>query len=83
MGMIPRDKALHLAMGVGAVAVALVVIELARYSLGAALALMTTAFGVFYEVQQWYRREGQPDLLDAVATAAPGWLAWLVLEAMK
>ena len=50
--MIPRDKALHLAMGVGAVAITLVVIELARHSLGAALALMTTTFGVFYEAQQ-------------------------------
>ena len=79
---IPRDKLLHIAMGVGAVAVALVVIELARHSLGAALALMTTTFGVFYEFQQWYRKEGVVDPFDALATAAPGWAAWALLEVL-
>ena len=80
---IPRDKLQHLAMGVGAALVALVAIRMAALNLGAALALVTTAFGVFYEWQQWYRKEGQPDPWDAAATAAPGWLAWFVLEAMK
>lgn len=80
--MIPRDKVLHIAMGVGAVAITLVVIELARHNLGAALALMTTTFGVFYEAQQWYRREGTVDPWDAVATAAPGFVAWGVLEVL-
>lgn len=78
--MIAKDKLLHLAMGVGAVAITLVAIELARHSLGAALALMTTTFGIFYEAQQWYRKEGQPDPWDALATAAPGFLAWALLE---
>ena len=64
------------------VAVALVVIELARHSLGAALALMTTTFGVFYEFQQWYRKEGVVDPFDALATAAPGWAAWALLEVL-
>lgn len=81
--MIPRDKLQHLAMGVAAALVTFVAIRIAALNIGAALALVTTAFGVFYEVQQWYRREGKPDPLDAVATAAPGWLAWLVLEVMK
>ena len=81
--MIPKDKLLHIGMGVGAVAITLVVIELARHNLGAALALMTTAFGVFYEAQQWYRREGVVDPLDALATTAPGWVAWAVLELWK
>ena len=80
---IPRDKLLHIAMGVGAVAVALVVIELARHSLGAALALMTTTFGVFYEAQQWWRREGSVEWQDAVATALPGFVAWGLLEMME
>ena len=70
-------------MGVGAALMALVAIRMAALNLGAALALVTTAFGVFYEWQQWYRKEGQPDPWDAAATAAPGWLAWFVLEAMK
>ena len=77
---IPKDKILHIAMGGGAVAIALVVIELARHNLGAALALMTTAFGVFYEAQQWWRKEGTVDPWDAVATAAPGFVAWGLLE---
>ena len=81
--MIPRDKVLHIAMGVGAVAITLVVIELARHSLGAALALMTTTFGVFYEAQQWWRREGTVDPWDALATAAPGFVAWALIEAME
>ena len=80
---IPRDKALHLAMGVGAVAVTVLVIELARHNLGAALALMTTAFGVFYEVQQWWRKEGTVDPWDAAATALPGFVVWALLEVFK
>ena len=78
--MIPRDKLLHIGMGVGAVAITLVVIMLARLNLGAALALMTTAFGVFYEGQQWWRKEGTVDPWDALATAAPGFVAWGLLE---
>jgi hypothetical protein len=27
-------------------------------------------------VQQMVRKEGQPDVWDAVVTAAPGWVAW-------
>ena len=80
---IPKDKLLHLAMGAGAVAITLVVIELARHNLGAALALMTTAFGVFYEAQQWWRKEGTVDPWDALATAAPGFVAWAALELFK
>ena len=79
----PRDKLLHIAMGVGAVIVTMLAIWLAQWRLGAALALMTTAFGVFYEWQQYYRKEGQVDPWDAIATAAPGWIAWVVLEWMK
>ena len=78
-----RDKLLHIAMGVGAVIVTMLAIWLAQWRLGAALALMTTAFGVFYEWQQGYRKEGQVDPWDAIATAAPGWIAWVVLEWMK
>jgi VanZ family protein len=79
----PRDKLLHIVMGVGAVAITLLAVWLAQWRLGAAVALVTTTFGIFYEVQQWYRKEGQVDPWDAIATAAPGWLAWLVLEMMK
>lgn len=81
--MIPKDKLLHIAMGIGAIVVTLLVMELARYSLGASLALMTTAFGVFYEWQQWWRKEGVVDPWDALATAAPGFVAWAALEMLK
>ena len=76
----PRDKILHLALGVLAIGCALGALTIhAWFGLGACLAYTTTAVGILYEVQQWYRREGQPELLDAAATAAPGWLAWGVL----
>jgi hypothetical protein len=78
--MIPRDKIMHIAMGIGAVAMTLVVLELAQHNLGAALALMATAFGVFYEAQQWWRGEGTVDPWDAAATAAPGFVAWAMIE---
>lgn len=80
----PRDKALHLALGCLAAAVAYVaLIVYATLGLGAMLAYTTTVVGIGYELQQRIRREGQPDALDALATAAPGWLAWLILENIK
>lgn len=81
--MIQRDKLQHLVMGIGAVAATLVAVWIAQHSLGGACAFITTLFAVFYEAQQWYRDEGQPDAMDAIATAAPGWLAWVVLEVLK
>ncbi len=78
--LIPKDKLLHLAMGVSAVVVTLLAFWLSQWRLGAPLALMSTALGVFYELQQWYRKEGQPGVYDAVATALPGWVAWGALE---
>ena len=81
---IPRDKLLHIALGVLALAcalLALVVYE--RFGLGPCLAYTTTAVGVLYEVQQWYRGEGQVDIWDAVATAAPGFVAWGLLELIR
>ena len=81
--MIPKDKLLHIGMGVFAVLITLAVIELARHNLGAALAVMTTAFGIFYEAQQWVREEGTVDPWDALATAAPGFVAWAALELFK
>ena len=78
--MIPKDKLLHIGMGVFAVLITLAVIELARHNLGAALAVMTTTLGIFYEAQQWVRKEGAVDPWDALATAAPGFVAWGLLE---
>ena len=79
--MIPKDKVLHLALG--ALSVGCAVGALTVYALfgpGPCLAYTSTTVGVLYEVQQHYRGEGEPDLLDALATAAPGWVAWALLE---
>lgn len=51
--------------------------------LGALLAYTTTVTGIVYEAQQWYRKEGAVELLDVVATAAPGWAAWGVIELLQ
>lgn len=79
-----RDKLLHVLMGLVTVGAALLLtLTHGRYGLGAALALATTLMGVGYELQQWYRREGQVEWQDALATAAPGWAAWGVLALME
>jgi len=78
--MIPKDKLQHLAMGVGSTAVLAAIHFL---PIGWAVAVGGIVFGVFYEFQQWYRKEGQPDVWDAVATALPGVVAGFVLEAFK
>jgi hypothetical protein len=81
--VIPRDKLLHLGLGVlwlCATAVNLLVYTF--FGLGPALAYGTTAFGILYEVNQWIRKEGQPDPWDAAVTAAPGFVAWSLLELM-
>jgi flagellar basal body-associated protein FliL len=80
--MIPRDKLLHIALGVLACVCALVALFIYTwFGLGPCLAYTTTVTGTLYEVQQWYRKEGQPDPMDAVATAAPGFVAWAILAA--
>lgn len=78
--MIPKDKLQHLAMGVGAAAVLAAIHFL---PIGWAVAVGSIVFGAFYEFQQWYRKEGQPDVWDAIATALPGIVAGVAFELMK
>jgi len=78
--MIPKDKQMHILMGIGACVVLAVVHHV---TLGLGLLIGCAALGIFYEVQQWYRKEGQPELMDALATASPGIVAYIVLEAVK
>ena len=79
--LIPRDKLLHIALGVLACICAYVALWVnSLFGLGPMLAYTTTAVGLLYEAQQWYRKEGQPDLLDAAATALPGFIAWGALD---
>ncbi len=78
--MIAKDKLLHLGMGVGST---LVFSAVHFLSVGWAVAIGGIVFGVFYEFQQWYRKEGQPDVWDAIATALPGVVAGVALELLK
>jgi len=78
--MIPRDKLQHLAMGVGST---FVLAAIHFLPLGWAVAIGGIVFGIFYEFQQWYRKEGQPDVWDAIATALPGIVAGATWELLK
>lgn len=75
---LPIDKVQHLGMGLATiVAVLLINYVYQHYGWGPALALSTTLMGLGYEAQQWYRKEGEPSLKDAAATALPGVIALL------
>jgi hypothetical protein len=78
--MIAKDKLQHLAMGVGSTVVLGAIHFL---PVGWAVAIGGIVFGVFYEFQQWYRKEGQPDVWDAVATALPGIVIGSAWELLK
>ena len=67
-------------MGVGSAAVLGAIHFL---PLGLAIAVGGIVFGAFYEFQQWYRKEGQPDVWDAIATALPGVIAGVAFELIK
>lgn len=76
----PRDKLLHIVLGAIAVACATLGLwVLDAWGIGALLAYTSTTVGVLYEAQQKFRGEGQVELLDAAATALPGWVAWFGL----
>lgn len=76
---LPRDKVLHAAMGAATVLALLALLAIAKHDIGFSLAMAGTAVGLAYERQQKFRGEGEFSLLDAAATAAPGYLAWGVL----
>lgn len=79
--MIARDKLQHIAAGCATVAAAyLGSVVLHQHGLGWFLAYASTGVGVGYEIVQRIRREGQPDPLDAAATALPGWAALAAMQ---
>ena len=79
--MIPRDKLLHIGLGLIALPCAYVALWVnSLLGLGACLAYTTTVVGGLYEWQQWFRKEGHPDPWDAFCTALPGFVAWGLLE---
>lgn len=78
---IPRDRFQHIAIGVcGLVAAAVGAAILTRFGLGWFLAFTTTTLGIGYEINQYIRKEGKVEALDALATALPGWVALVVLS---
>jgi hypothetical protein len=80
--LMPADKWLHIALGlVWLCAAASSWFVLMLFGPGAFLAYHTTVYALLYEVNQGIRGEGQVDPWDAVATAAPGWVAWGILAA--
>ena len=79
--MIPKDKLLHIALGIVWLFAAMVSYWVLQFfGPGAFLAYHTTVFALLYEANQAIRHEGQPDPWDAAATALPGWVAWGVLS---
>lgn len=75
-----RDKAMHVLLGVLLIAAAMSWLWVAStFGIGPALAYVTTLGGIGYELQQRIRGEGEPSWPDAVATAAPGYVAWALL----
>ena len=82
--MLPRDKLLHIGLGCVWLFAAMVSYwVLVLFGIGPFLAYHTTVYALLYEINQLIRKEGQPDLLDAAATALPGFIAWGVLEMLK
>ena len=82
--MLAKDKIQHIALGVVWLAVCAIGTWVLRdFGLGAALAYGTTTYAAMYEFNQWYRKDGQPEVLDAICTAAPGFVAWVGLELFK
>lgn len=76
-----RDKLLHIALGIcGLVAAACGALILQHFGHGWFFAFSTTALGVGYEINQYVRKEGHVEALDALATASPGWVALILLE---
>lgn len=81
-----RDKVMHAAGGVMVAFAVLPLVWVAAYwGIPWAMLAAAAAVGVAYEVQQRIRGEGQPDPVDALATASggalPALLVWLLSSA--
>jgi len=71
-----KDKLQHFIGGCVVVASAFLVLATAQYDTGFSIALATTLVGLGWEFIQKFRGEGTFSLLDAAATAAPGYAVW-------
>lgn len=78
--MIPQDKLLHIGLGIlWLINVIINLLIFSMFGLGPACAYGTTTYAILYEINQWIRKEGQPNPWDAFCTALPGWAAWGIL----
>lgn len=76
-----RDKLLHIALGIcGLVVAACSLFIFTHFGHGWFFAFSTTAIGIGYEINQYVRKEGKVEFLDALATAFPGWAVLILLE---
>ena len=71
LNKLPYDKALHLIGGV-------ILFAIGHFIFGSAVGICLAVFvGLAKEIWDWYSKEGTPDGLDFVATAAGGVLGFL------
>lgn len=82
--LIAKDKIAHIAIGLATI----VWLWLENYVQAHAgheyaVALATTSVGIAIEAYQRVRKEGEPSVLDFVATAAPGWVYALVMLQLR
>lgn len=76
-----RDKLMHIALGIVILCCSAIgAFIMLTFGIGWFFAFSTTAAGIGYEINQYVRKEGKVEALDALATAIPGWIALLVLE---
>jgi hypothetical protein len=79
-----NDKVMHVILGViSCCASYLGIVIFKAWGLGPLLAYSSTIVGFGYEAQQYIRKEGTVDALDALATAAPGWILGVLIYVLK
>jgi len=77
---LPLDKKEHLAGG-AILAIAFFIIMKCPPLAAVAIDVMLIAFG--WEALQWYRKEGTPDIWDALATTAGGVIVVAIIAAIQ
>jgi hypothetical protein len=78
------DKKLHFLFGLATAAFSLISMFIfVRFGAGWSVFFSCASIGIGYEIQQAVRKEGQPEVLDALATALPGFIfliGWTLLK---
>lgn len=79
--LIQRDKLLHAGIGAATVLAVLLLLAIAKHNIGISLAVSGVLVGLAYEYQRKLRSEGAFSMINAAATAAPGFVVWGALAA--